>query len=415
MSTSAPAAPAPRTAAGITAGSALVLGELAAAGSFAGGYSPVSIAVVVVGGALAPALAVASLTLLYRRPLGLGRAATAVVVAGSLLAFLALTLGRASFSVGMEEGDRGDPRSLFGSLTAQFLLAALLAAVASALPVARQLLRGGGVPRPVRVLLVAVTACAAGPTVLLTMLTPQTPALAGAGALLLVALAGPRVPAVPGAGGAVAGAPSGGAEPVAGAVPGGTAGPRVLARRVRTLALGALLFGVAVWAGGVATSIGVAGTPVATSALGYAAATAQLAAVPLVIAGTLLVAARAGGGAARLGAVVAIVVVATASALMVALYDPASDGYVLLAVVIALGAGCWIGAAAWQLNGSRRAADRAVVAVAAGAVGALLYLATCSFPGGLGLLALGGWLLFGGRMLVPGRAKRLSPATLPAS
>jgi hypothetical protein len=419
MSISASAAPAPRTAPGITAGSALVLGVLAAAGSFAGGYSPVSIAVVAVGGALAPALAVTSLTLLYRRPLGLGRAATAVVIAGSLLAFLALTLGRASFSVGMEEGDRGEPRSLFGSLTAQFFLAALLAAVASTVPVARQLLRGGGVPRPVRVLLIAVTACTAGPTVLLTMLTPQTPALAGAGALLLVALVGPRLPAAGGApgGGAgpVGGAPSSGAEPVAAAGPDGGAGPRVLARRVLTLALGALLFGVAVWAGGVATSIGGAGTPVATSALGYAAATAQLAAVPLVIAGTLLVAARAGGGAARLGAVVAIVVVATASALMVALYDPASDAYVLLAVVIALGAGCWIGAAAWQLNGSRRAADRAVVAVAAGAVGALLYLATCSFPGGLGLLALGGCLLFGGWMLAPGRAKRLSPATLPAS
>jgi len=383
-----------RAPAGVAAGIALLLGVASAVASLTGGFSPATIAVAAVGGALSPALAVWALALLYRRPLGLGRASTAVVVGGSLLAFVALTLGRFSFSVGMEEGDRGEARSVFGGLTAQFFLVALLAAVVAALPVARRLLRGGGLPTGLRWILVAVTACAAGPTVLLTMITPQTPPLAAAAALLLVALAGPRAPV---------------------AAPARHARPRALAKRVRLLALGSLLFGIVVWGGGLAASIIGEGTPVATSAFGYAAATAQLAAVPLVIAGTLLVAARAAGGAARGGAVVAIVVVATASALMVALYDPASDGYVLLAIVIALGAGCWIGAAAWQLGGSRRAADRAVVTVAAGAVGALLYLATCSFPGGLGLLAVSGCLLLGGRMLMPGRAGPLSPATLPAS
>jgi len=396
MSTLSSSGGADRAAAGTAAGVALVLGVVSAVASLAGGVSPATIAVAVVGGALSPALAVAALTLLYRRPLGLGRASTAVVIGGSLLAFVALMLSRASFSVGMDEGDRGEARSLFGALTAEFLLVALLAGVASATPVAHRLLRGGGLPHGVRWILVAVSACAAGPTVLLTMITPQTPPLAAAAALLLVALAGPRVPA---------------AAPVS--VP--AAGLRVLAKRVRVLALGALLFGVVVWGGGLAASVAGEGTPRATSAFGYAAATAQLAAVPLVIAATLLVAARAGGGAVRGGAVVAIVVVVTASALMVALYDPASDGYVLLATVIALGAGCWFAGAAWQLGGARTTPDRAVIAVSAAAVGALVYLATCSLPGGLGLLLVSGYLAFGGRMLVPGRAGPLSPATLPAS
>ena len=396
MTTLSPSGSAGRAAAGTAAGVALVLGVAAAVASFAGGVAAATMAVAVVGGALSPALAVAALTLLYRRPLGLGRSSTAVVIGGSLLAFVALTLSRASFSVGMEEGDRGEAPGLFGALTAEFLLAALLAGVASATPVARRLLRGGELPRGVRWILVAVSACAAGPTVLLTMITPQTPPLAAAAALLLVALAGPRVPVEP-------------------PVRVHAVGPRVLAKRVRILAVGALLFLVVVWGGGLAAIIAGEGTPLATSAFGYAAATAQLAAVPLLIAATLLVAARAGGGAARGGAVVAIVVVVTASALMVALYDPSSNRYVLLSTVIALGAGCWIGGAAWQLDAARTTPDRAVIAVSAAAVGALVYLASCSLPGGLGLLLVSGYLVFGGRMLVPGRAGPLSPATLPAS
>jgi hypothetical protein len=171
-----------------------------------------------------------------------------------------------------------------------------------------------------------------------------------------------------------------------------------------------LLFTVVVWGCGVAASVAGDGTVLATSALGYASATAQLAAVPLIVAVTWAVSAAQGAGAARIGALLASVVVVTASACMVVGYDPSGDSYIALAGVIALGVGVWLGTALWQYGVGRAGEDRVTLSVAGAVGGAVLYASLCSLPGGLGLLLASGYLVAGGR-----RGGPVSPARLPAS
>jgi len=350
-----------------------------------------------VAAATAPLLLVVALVLLYGPALRLGRAATWLVVVAGGVSVVSASLFGPSFGVGMDDADAGRPTSLFGSLTLLFLIVAPLAGVVALTVVVFHGLAHTTLRRPIAAAFSLVGAGIATPAVLVCLFMPQGSVLAAVTVLVLLALGGPRTPAR--------------TDP-APAPP-----PAPLLHRVRVLALASLSFSVAVWGGGLAASIAGAGTEVATSALGYASATAQLAAVPLIIAVTLLVAARVGAGPVPVGAAVAIVVTVTASACMVAVYDPAGDGYILLAGVIALGVAAWLATVLWQFGADRDRGDRMILSAAGGLGGAMLYASLCVLSGGLGLLLVSSLLLFCGRMLVQGTRGRpaISPATLPAS
>jgi len=373
---------------------ALALGVVPFVALFSGAHSTRLAVLAAASGALSTLLVVVALVLLYRARLELGRASTTLVLAASVVATTGFALFGLSFGAGMNEADAGRPVGVFGSLTEQFGVAALLGSAVAVGVVVLHVLRRTTLPALAAAAITVPVAVIAAPTLLVAFLTPQTPVAAAATLLVVVAVAGPR------------------AE-TATAAP--AAAPPRLAVRVRALGLASLLATTAVWAVGITVSAARSGTETATSALGYTTAVAQLATVPLIVAGTMLVGARAAGTAVRAGAFVAIAAVVAASVAMVALYDPASDNYVLLAGVTALGVACWIGTALWQLGFSRAPGYRLLLGVAGGLGGAILYAGVCVLTGGLGLLLASAFLAIGGRMLVPGAAGRLSPATPPAS
>lgn len=285
---------------------------------------------VVVGGVAAPSLAVFAAVPLAAPALGLSRTQARVLFALATLAFAAVALVGVSFSVGMDEGDAGRPRSLLGSLTGPFALAAVLAtAAAVALPMFAVLRkRGLGVP--------AVTAIAVGvgvvatPLLLVSLLSP-----ASIVALCVVVFVFSLVRSIPRA---ARPARSADASAVAVRAPDHSA----VRARVTHFAGVALATSLVVWTTGLGVSIRGTGTEVAGSALGISAALAQLAVVPLLWAATLTVVARlpSAAAAARTGFAAASVVVVVSVAGMIG-FSPVGDVYVATAGALSVGVALW--------------------------------------------------------------------------
>lgn len=353
---------------------------------------------VVVGGVAAPSLAVFAAVRLTAPALGLSRTQARVLFALATLAFAAVALVGVSFSVGMDEGDAGQPRSLLGSLTGPFALAAILATAAavSLSMFAALRKRRLGVP--------AVTAIAVGvgvvatPLLLVSLLSPGSIVI-----LCIAVFVFALVRSIPRA------ARPAPATAVAVRAPDHSA----VRARVTLFAGIALATSMVVWTTGLGVSIRGTGTDVAGSALGISAALAQLAVVPLLWAATLTVAARLPrvAAAARTGFAAASVVVVVSVAGMVIGFSPAGDAYILTAGVLSVGVALWAGAIVWSLAAAWPIAARVGAAGVAVVAAASLYALLVALSGGVMLALVSGFVAFGGsRMLL-----RSSRATLPAS
>ena len=359
------------------------------------------VGLVVVGGVAAPSLAVFAAVRLAAPALGLSRTQARALVALATLAFAAVALVGVSFSVGMDEGDAGRPKSLLGSLTGPFALAAILAtAAAVTLPMFTVLRRRRlGVP--------AATAIAAGvgvvatPLLLVSLLSPAS--IVGLCVVVFVFALVRSMPRAP--------RPAGSADASAVAV----RPPDLSAVRARvTFFAGiALATSLVVWTTGLGVSIRGTGTDLAGSALGISAALAQLAVVPLLWAATLAVAARLprSADAARIGFAAASVVVVVSVAGMVVGFSPAGDVYIATAGVLSVGVALWAGAIVWSLTAAGPTGARAGAAVVSVVAAAAVYAVLVALSGGVTLALVSGFVAFGGSRLL----LRSSPATLPAS
>jgi hypothetical protein len=356
---------------------------------------------VVVGGVAAPSLAVFAALRLAAPALGLSRTRARALFALATLAVAAVALVGVSFSVGMDEGDAGQPRSLLGSLTGPFALAAVLATAATvALPMFAVLRkRGVGVPAATAIALgVSVVAT---PLLLVSLLSPGSIV-----ALCVVVFVFALVRSIP-----RAARPAGSADASAVAV----RAPDHSAVRARvTLFAGiALATSLVVWTTGLGVSIRGTGTDVAGSALGISAALAQLAVVPLLWAATLTVAARLPRAAStvRIGFAAASVVVVVSVAGMVIGFSPAGDAYLTTAGALSIGVGLWPAAIVWALTAAWPTAARAGAAAVTVVAAAAVYAVLVALSGGVTLALVSGFVAFGGSRLL----LRSSPATLPAS
>jgi len=359
------------------------------------------VGLVVVGGVAAPSLAVFAAVRLAAPALGLSHTQARALVALATLAFAAVALVGVSFSVGMDEGDAGRPKSLLGSLTGPFALAAILAtAAAVTLPMFTVLRRRRlGVP--------AATAIAAGvgvvatPLLLVSLLSPAS--IVGLCVVVFVFALVRSMPRAP--------RPAGSADASAVAV----RPPDLSAVRARvTFFAGiALATSLVVWTTGLGVSIRGTGTDLAGSALGISAALAQLAVVPLLWAATLAVAARLprSADAARIGFAAASVVVVVSVAGMVVGFSPAGDVYIVTAGVLSVGVALWAGAIVWSLTAAWPTGARAGAAVVSVVAAAAVYAVLVALSGGVTLALVSGFVAFGGSRLL----LRSSPATLPAS
>ncbi|MET4583551.1 hypothetical protein ABIE21_003077 [Conyzicola nivalis] len=359
------------------------------------------VGLVVVGGVAAPSLAVFAAVRLAAPALGLSHTQARALLALAILAFAAVALVGVSFSVGMDEGDAGRPKSLLASLTGPFALVAIIAtAAAVTLPMFAVLRRRRlGVP--------AATAIAVGvgvvatPLLLVSLLSPAS--IVG---LCVVVFVFALVRSMPRAEG-----PAGSADDSAVAV----RAPDISAVRARvTLFAGiALATSLVVWTTGFGVSILDTGTDVAGSALGISAALAQLAVVPLLWAATLAVAARLprSADAARVGFAAASVVVVVSVAGMVVGFSPAGDVYIATAGVLSIGVALWAGAIVWSLTAAWPTGARAGAAVVTVVAAAAVYAVLVALSGGVTLALVSGFVAFGGSRLL----LRSSPATLPAS
>jgi len=359
------------------------------------------VGLVVVGGVAAPSLAVFAAVRLAAPALGLSHTQARALVALATLAFAAVALVGVSFSVGMDEGDAGRPKSLLGSLTGPFALAAILAtAAAVTLPMFTVLRRRRlGVP--------AATAIAAGvgvvatPLLLVSLLSPAS--IVGLCVVVFVFALVRSMPRAP--------RPAGSADASAVAV----RPPDLSAVRARvTFFAGiALATSLVVWTTGLGVSIRGTGTDLAGSALGISAALAQLAVVPLLWAATLAVAARLprSADAARIGFAAASVVVVVSVAGMVVGFSPAGDVYIATAGVLSVGVALWAGAIVWSLTAAWPTGARAGAAVVSVVAAAAVYAVLVALSGGVTLALVSGFVAFGGSRLL----LRSSPATLPAS
>lgn len=359
------------------------------------------VGLVVVGGVAAPSLAVFAAVRLAAPALGLSHTQARALFALATLAFAAVALVGVSFSVGMDEGDAGRPKSLLGSLTGPFALAAILAtAAAVTLPMFTVLRRRRlGVP--------AATAIAAGvgvvatPLLLVSLLSPAS--IVGLCVVVFVFALVRSMPRAP--------RPAGSADASAVAV----RPPDLSAVRARvTFFAGiALATSLVVWTTGLGVSIRGTGTDVAGSALGVSAALAQLAVVPLLWAATLAVAARLprSADAARIGFAAASVVVVVSVAGMVIGFSPAGDVYIATAGVLSIGVALWAGAIVWSLTAAWPTGARAGAAIVTVVAAAAVYAVLVALSGGVTLALVSGFVAFGGSRLL----LRSSPATLPAS
>jgi hypothetical protein len=392
-------------------GIGFLLTVVGAAAVVTGPYPLVAMPALIVAGALT----VAAVLQLVRPSRVLGRGAFPVVAVAAALAFSAETLLPWSFGAGMAEADAGGKRSVFSTLTGVFAMTACAGfGIAAALlvfgfmradargPRADTGDGGGSVPAPgggsVPALPTALTVAAlaglvAGPGLTAALYTSG--ALLPSLAVFLTAVLTVDRP-----------------EPAGGLL----ADPRVVGApvwaRVRLLAAASVAYTVVVWGGGLAVSIAGDGTDVATSALGVASGAAQLAAVPLLWAVTLVAALRLRPSARLLSGafVVAAVGVTAASVAIVVGYSPASDHYVPLLVALGLSVGVWLGAIAISLTRGWAGFERALIVAIAIVGGTGAYITGAAILGGITLLAVSGCLVVAGTRALRGR-----PRPVPAA
>lgn len=337
----------------------------------------------VLGGVGAPMLTVAALLVL------LGRRTSVLVVTTSAVAFVSFLFFSLSFSIGLDERDAGGELGLFGNSTWLFGLLTLLGLAALTAQLVLPGIRAA-VQRPRVALAVAIGLGAfSAPFAAIALLAPITVALAAL-AVTVVALARssrPRAARTP-------------AAPVA--------DPPLLLLRVRILAASSLASTLVVWIGSIGASIAATGTPGATAALGSAMAVGQLAAVPLLLAGTLVVGARVGGDIRTLwiGFGVGAGGLAVVSSLMTL---DAGAGSIDLIVALSVFVGAWASACVWVLTARVWLALVTLVGVA------VLYAALVGMTGGIALALVSGFLAVGGAGVVARRARTTSPGMLPAS
>jgi hypothetical protein len=393
----------PRSAAATVAATALVFCALSIVITVFAPDLPTAlrIAILVVSGAAAPLLSVVALLLLVSPALRLGPRHEAALAAAAAVAFVADLLFVLSFGVGMDEADAGTGLSLFGSLAWLFGLASAAGFAAfTALMLFALLRRTPGMVTWVAAIVAGVVALVAAPFLVWIFASPLTAALPAL-AVTIAAFYDPslarRLPPAP-------------LRPIADA--------RRLAMRVRTLGLASFVYTVVVWVGAVSASIAAAGTDAAGTALGTASGAAQLAVVPLLLAGTIVVEARSAGDirplwigtATSVGAVVAVGIA------MVAAFTPDGDVFVRGLGVLALAVGLWFGTLAWALGAGRSTGVRVMLSLAALLGGAVAYLVGAALTAGITLAFVSGFLAFGGTRLVVRRLPTTTtPARLPAS
>ena len=357
------------------------------------------VGLVVVGGVAAPSLAVFAAVRLAAPALGLSRAQARALFALATLAFAAVALVGVSFSVGMDDGDAGRPKSLLGSLTGPFALVAILAtAAAVALPMFA-VLRKRRLGAPAATAIAVGVGLVATPLLLVSLLSPAS--IVGLCVVVFVFALVRSIARAP--------RPAGPASAVAVRAPDLSA----VRSRVTLFAGIALATSLVVWTTGLGVSIRGTGTDVAGSALGISAALAQLAVVPLLWAATLTVAARLprSADAARIGFAAASVVVVVSVVGMVIGFSPAGDVYIATAGVLSVGVALWPGAVVWSVTAAWPAGARSGAAVVTVVAAAAAYAVLVALSGGVTLALLSGFVAFGGSRLL----LRSNRATLPAS
>jgi hypothetical protein len=363
---------------------------------------PVRAVVLGVSGVAAPLLTVVALLLLVTPALRLDRRFEAAVVAAAAVAFVADLLFVLSFSAGMDEADAGTARSLFGSLTWLFALTSAAGfATLTALLLFLVFRRPAGMPRRPAIVASIVAALLAAPFLVWSISSPLT-AVLPALAVAIVALVPPRPRGHPD-----------GTTPAA-RLP--RAAGRLLVPRVRTLALAGLGYTVVVWAGAIGTSIAATGTDGASSALGVAAGAAQLAVVPLLVAGSLVAEAHTSRRRTLwIGTAVALAGVCATSTAMVVGFDPDGDLFVQRLAVIGVAVGAWATTIAWTVTARLPSAARVAAASVALVGGSVVYLFMVALSAGIPLALVGAFLVLGGARRLLRVAPATSPATLPAS
>jgi hypothetical protein len=363
---------------------------------------PLRIAVLAASGVVAPLLTVVALLLLITAVRPLGRRFETAVVTATAVAFVADLLFVLSLSVSSDEGDVGAPRSAFGSLAWEFALASAAGFATLVGLLLYVLLRGGGVMRRrtagVVSGLIAVIVAPLLVWVIAAPITTVLPALAVA--VVALVRSGARA-----------------SRPRLGLRPGPHgADSRQLVRRVRTLAAASLGYSAVVWVGAIGASVAATGTEGATSSLGTASGAAQLAVVPLLVAGAIVAASRA--PAARpvwIGTAASVALVMAVSIAMVVGYTPDGDVFMRNLGLLSLAVGAWSASTVWALTPALSPAARTVACGVALLGGAVVYLFGAALSAGITLALASGFLVLGGarRLLRPSPAT--SPATLPAS
>jgi hypothetical protein len=182
-------------------------------------------------------------------------------------------------------------------------------------------------------------------------------------------------------------------------------------RQARVLAGGSLMCTLAIWGGALIASIGFRGTEAATTVLTGAGGASQLAAIPLIGAGTVILVARYPHAHRLLwgAAIVASALIAVMGCSVALAGTP--DGTLLFALLPLLGlaAGLWTGAAAWVMLARPGhvgpVSTRIIGAVAIGLSGAVGYVIFVISTMGISLAVVSTLLLVWGA-----RAALVSPA-----
>lgn len=342
------------------------------------------VAQVLLGAVAAPLLAVAAGSRLLAPALGLERRLALGLRAAAALGVVALALTANSFAVGFDDADAGRPSGLFAGLTVAFMVAGVVG-FAAALGIVFYALVRGRLSAPAAITVAAALGLVAAPFVAVTLLVP--------GSVIAVSLVVLVYASLPWLARTFAPTPARPRSP-----DGPPADVAPVRGRVILLSGAALALTLVVWVGGIATSVATTGTDVATTSLGLTVALSQLAGIPLVWAGTLLLAARRPATATlgRRGAVVASVTIAVTAVAMVVTYSPRGDGFFPLAGVLGLGIGFWAGSVVWALYPAFARGARVGVSVLAAAAIAVVYTVSGPLTGGIVVALVSGVLAFGG-------------------
>ncbi|MCU1403948.1 MAG: hypothetical protein JWQ43_251 [Glaciihabitans sp.] len=328
-----------------------------------------------------------------------GTALRAAILLSAVLAFAALYLAAVSWSIGFDEADAGLPTSPLASLVLPALGTGILL-LALALGTTSLALRSNGVaalPVAARVAVVIPTSIVVAAILSGMGIAPITMCLVSAGVFItsVILAARDNRSAIPVA------APS--------TTPDLTTLLAIVSRRAATrarvdrplavrratvLAWSSLAMSLAIWGGGVVTSIRLAGSPGATDALGVATGAGTLAAVPLILSITTIVVARTPERVSALwgAALAASVVVAVCAAALTIFYNVDGELMFALMPVTGIAVGAWLSTLVWPAL-TLPMAGRVASAVVFTVVGAVAYAACVSMIGGASLVVVSVLLL----------------------